>query len=152
MVVIVPFMLALVALATAYRMVKRPRRRLWGDPFSRVFHPRELRELDAALEEIAASEQRRLDANVERYVSGYTGHVVAVAESRYGVALVLSDGCRLALGGIGMSTRKRLLLRVPKDKFRPARVERDRFTYRVLLRGEHGAEIEVHTQRVALAP
>jgi hypothetical protein len=151
-VVIWPLVLALVALTAVYRLMKASRRRHWGDPFKSAFHPRELRELDEALEEFAVAELHRLHANVVRYVSGPAGHVVAISESRHGVSLVLSDGCRLALGGLGMSTRRHLLHRVAKDRFRPARVERDKFAYRVLLRGESGAEIEVHTQRVALAP
>lgn len=144
--------LTFVVLAAAYRLIKTSRRRHWGDPFSRVFHPRELRELDQALEDIAVAELRQLHANVVRYVSGHTGHVVAISESRHGVALVLSDGNRLALSGLGVSTRRNLQHRVAKDRFRPASIDRDRFAYRVLLRGESGAEIEVHTQRVALAP
>jgi hypothetical protein len=144
--------LTMVVLAAAYRLIKASRRRHWGDPFSRVFHPHELRELDQALEEIAAAELRRLHANVVRYVSGHTGHVVAISESEHGVALVLSDGNRLALTGLGMSTRRNLQQRVSKDRFRPAGIDRDRLAYRVLLRGESGAEFRVHTQRVALAP
>jgi hypothetical protein len=144
--------LALVVLAVAYRLVATSRRRRWGDPFSRVFHPREFRELDQALEEIAATELHRLHANVVRYCSGHTGHVVAISESRHGVALVLSDGNRLALSGLGLSTRRTLQNRVSTDRFRPAGIDRDRLAYRVLLRGESGAEIAVHTQRVALAP
>jgi hypothetical protein len=151
-VVVWPFALALVVLATVYRLMRASRRRHGRDPFMRAFHPRELRELDEALEEIAVAELHRLHANVVRYVSGPAGHVVAVTESRHGVALVLSDGRWLALGGLGVSTRRHLLHRVTRDKFRPARVERDKFAYRVLLRGESGSEIEVHTQRVALAP
>ena len=152
MAVVWQFFLLFVVPAAAYRLMKVSRRRHWGDPFSRVFHPRELRELDQALEEIAVAELRRLHANVVHYVSGHTGHVVAISESRHGVALVLSDGNRLALSGLGVSTRRNLQHRVSMDRFRPTRVDRDRFAYRVLLRGESGAEIEVHTQRVALAP
>jgi hypothetical protein len=146
------FFLVLALLATAYRLMRASRRRHWGDPFSRVFHPRELRELDRALEEIAVAELRRLHVNVVEYVSGQAGHVVSISEFRHGVALVLSDGNRLALSGLGVSTRRNLQHRVSMDRFRPARVDRERFAYRVLLRGESGAEFEVHTQRVALAP
>ena len=144
--------LALVVLAATYRLIKTSGRRHWDDPFLRAFHPRELAELDQALEEIASAELRRLHAIVVRYVSGQAGHVVAISESRHGVELVLSDGNRLALSGLGVSTRRLLHQRVPKDRFRPARIDRDRLAYRVLLRGDTGGEIAVHTQRVALAP
>jgi hypothetical protein len=144
--------LAVVVLAATYRLITTSHRRRRDDAFSRVFHPHELCELDQALEEIAATELRRLHANVVDYISGHTGHVVAISESRQGVALVLSDGNRLALSGLGVSTRRSLQQLVSKDRLRLAGIDRDRLAYRVLLRGESGAEFAVHTQRVALAP
>lgn len=152
MAILMQSLLTLVVIAALYRLIRTSRRRHVRDPFSRVFNPRELRELDQALEEIAAAELSRLHANVVRYCSGDTGHVVAISESRHGVALVLSDGNRLALSGLGLSTRRALQHRVSTDRFRPTCVDRDRLAYRVLLRGESGDEIAVHTQRVALAP
>jgi hypothetical protein len=145
---------AVIALAAMYRLVGNSRRRRSAarDPLTRVFQPQELRELDAHLDVIAKEELGRLDANIVRYVAGEVGHVVVIADSRYGIALVLSDGRRIALGGVSRVMRRELLNHAAQDKLRPTRVERDGLSYRLLLRGEAGAEIEVYTRRVALAP
>jgi hypothetical protein len=145
---------ALIVLAAIYRLLGSSRRRRIAarDPLTHVFAPHELRELDAYLDVIAADELRQLDASVARYVAGEVGHVVVISDSRHEIALVLSDGRRLALGGVSRVTRRLLVNRAARDKLRPARVERDGPSYRVLLRSESGAEIEVHTRRVALAP
>ncbi|MCW2767477.1 MAG: hypothetical protein JWO11_3436 [Nocardioides sp.] len=145
--------IALVVLVKLYAVGgKSLRRRAARDPLTRVFHAGELRELDAHLDRIAVAEVRRLDANVVRYVAGDVGHVVVVSQSPHGIALGLSDGRRLALGSVSRSTLKLLMRRVTDDKLRPARVDRDSLSYRLLLRGEAGAEIEVCTRRLALAP
>jgi len=112
----------------------------------------ELRKLDSHLEVIAEEELRRLDASIARYVAGEVGHVVVISYSHHGIALVLSDGRRIALGGVSRFRRRLLVNRAAKEKLRPTRVERDGLSYRLLLRSEAGAEIEVYTCRVTLAP
>jgi hypothetical protein len=146
--------LGLVALAASYLMVGRSRRRRSpaGDSLSHVFEPAELRELNAHLDAIAREELLRLDATLMRYIAGDVGHVVVVSDSSQGIALALSDGRRMTLGGVSRATRRRLLHQAAQDKLRPARIEREAFSYRLLLRGEAGAEIEFHTRSVALAP
>ena len=145
--------LALVALAASYRRVcsSRNGRVAAGDPLIHVFKRDELREFDAQLEAIAREELLRLDASLMRYIAGEVGHVVVVSDSSHGIALALSDGRRMTLGGVSRVTRRRLLHRAARDKLRPARIEREAFSYRLLLRSEAGAEIEFHTRRVALA-
>jgi hypothetical protein len=145
---------ALIALVALYRLVGRSRRRRRAarDPLTHVFRPHELRELDAHLDEIAEEELRRLDANIARYVAGAVGHVVVISDSRHEIALLLSDGRRMALGGVSRAARRVLINRAARDKLRPALVERDGLSYRLLLRSEAGAEIEIYPRRVALAP
>jgi hypothetical protein len=146
--------LALAALAASYRKVRRSwqGRSAAGHPLSHVFKPAELRELDAHLDAIAQHELLRLDATLMRYIAGEVGHVVVVSDYSHGIALALSDGRRMTLGGVSGVTRRRLLHRAAQDKLRPARIEREAFSYRLLLRSEAGAEIEFHTRSVALAP
>jgi hypothetical protein len=147
------FPIALYALVKLHRIVRsRWRHRTARDPLRRVFRARELRELDDHLDRIAVAEVRRLDASVVRYVAGAVGHVVVISQSRHGIALALSDGRRLALGSVNRSTLDLLLRRAVDDKLRPAQVERGTVTYRLLLRGEAGADIEVYTRRLVLAP
>ena len=129
------------------------RRRLGSrDPVARVFQSREMQELDAILDLVAVDELRRLDAEVLRYVAGEAGHVVVVSDWRYGIALDLSDGRRIALGGVSRVTRRMLAQRVPMDRLRLARVEIDGISYRLILRSEAGDELEIFSRRVALAP
>jgi hypothetical protein len=92
-----------------------------------------------------------MDATVAQYVAGVVEHMVAISESRHGVALGLSDGGRLALGGVSRSSLSALRCRAADDKLFPARVVRDAFSYRLLLRAEAGADIELSTRRLALA-
>jgi hypothetical protein len=147
------FCIALVlALGTAHRMVRRSRLRPPPDPLIRVFGLSGMAELDAHLEGIAVDEMRRLHANVVRYVSGDVGHVVRIWDSRHGIALGLSDGRRLALGGVSRFTTRLLVNRAAQDKLRLAGVELDGFSYRLSLRGEAGAVMEVYARRVTLAP
>jgi hypothetical protein len=145
---------ALIALVAMYRLIRssRRRRRAARDPLTQVFQPHELREFDAQLEVIAEEELRLLDANIARYVAGAVGHVVVISYSRHGIALVLSDGRRIALGGVSRFRRRLLVNRAAKHKLRPARVDRDGRSYCLLLRSEAGAEIEVYTRRVVLVP
>jgi hypothetical protein len=144
----------LIALAAMYRLIGTfpRRRRATRDPLAHVFQPHELRELDAHLEVIADEELRRLDASIARYVAGNVGHVVVISDSRHGIALVLSDGRRIALGGVSRFRRRLLVYRAAKEKLRPTRVDRDGLSYRLLLRSEAGTEIEVYTRRLTLAP
>jgi hypothetical protein len=153
MLVYLCFLVAPIGLVTGYRLRRSyGRRRAAGDPLRRVFRVRELRELDAHLDRVAMDEMLRLDASVVRYVAGVAGHVVAISQSRHGVALGLSDGHRLALGGVSPSMLRRLIRYAEDDKLRPARIDRDSLSYRLLLRGEAGTEIELTTRRVTLAP
>jgi hypothetical protein len=131
----------------------RWRRGAGRDPLTRVFGPKELRALDAHLDEIAAAELGRIDADVVRYVAGDVGHVVVVLDRTHnGIELALSDGRRLTLGVVSASTRKQLQHRATNDKLRPASIERNALSYLLLLRGETGAEMEIHARRVVLAP
>jgi hypothetical protein len=140
-----------VVLFCAYRRGRSTRRRP-RDPVAQLFRSRELQELDAHLNLVAVAERHRLDAEVVRYVAGEAGHVVVVSDWRYGVALDLSDGRRIALGGVSRVTRRLLVHRVTQDRLRLARVECDGVSYRLTLRGEAGDEIEIFSRRVALAP
>jgi hypothetical protein len=117
-----------------------------------VFRPHELRELDAHLEVIAEEELRRLDAGIARYVAGEAGHVVAISYSRHGIARVLSDGRRIALGGVRPLQAKAARKPRGAGEVAPCPGGTRWPLYRLLLRSEAGAEIEVYTRRVALAP
>ncbi len=145
---------ALIALAGTYRLIKTSRRRSSAarDPLTQVFQRHELRELDAHLDVIAEEELRRLDANIARYVAGEVGHVVVIADCRHEIALLLSDGRRMSLGGVSRAMRRFLVHHAAQDRLRPTHVERDGLSYRLLLRSEAGVEVEVYPRRVALAP
>jgi hypothetical protein len=138
------------SLVGGHRLVMR-RRGAARDPLRRVFKSKELRELDAYLEVIAELEQRSIEAVLARYLAGVVGHVVVISASRHGVSLELSDGGRLALGSVSFSTLSVLRRRAADEKLYPARVVRDGYSYRLLLRGEAGADIELGTRRLALA-
>lgn len=142
---------AAVVFCCVYRRhrLSRQRRR---DPVTHLFRSRELQELDAQLDLVAVDERKRLDADVLRYIAGEAGHVLVVSDWRYGIALDLSDGRRIALGGVSRVTRRLLAHRVTQDRLRLARVECDGVSYRLTLRGEAGDEIEIFSRRVALAP
>jgi hypothetical protein len=145
---------ALLILAVIYRRIRifRQRRSAARDPLQQVFQPREFRELEAHLNDVAEEELRRMDANVVQYLAGEAGHVVVISDRRHEIELLLSDGRRMALGGVSGVARRSLVNRAAQDQLRPARVERDGLSYRLLLRGQAGAEIEVHTRRLALRP
>jgi hypothetical protein len=117
-----------------------------------LLQTRELRELDEHLDRIAEVELCRIEARALQYVAGLAGHVVAISKSPHGIVLGLSDGHQLALGDVSGSKLRALKRRVPSDKLRPARVERDSLCYRLLLRGEVGADIELTMRRLALSP
>lgn len=145
--------LGLVALVKGHRSVRRYRRRRAGcDPLSYLLQSRELREFDEHLDRVAEAELRRVETRVSRYVAGLAGHVVVIYESRHGIVLELSDGHQLALGGVSWSTLIGLRRRAACEKLRPAQLERDIVSYRLLLRGEVGADIELRMRRVALTP
>jgi hypothetical protein len=144
--------LGVVALSAGYCSARRRRRRRRAtqDALKRVFRRREYRELDARLEHIAVVELRRLEISAKRYIAGDVGYVVVISDSRHGIGLGLSDGRRLELGGVSRSTLKRLTW-AAEERLRPAHVTRDGFSYRLLLRGDSGAEMEVFARRVTLA-
>jgi hypothetical protein len=129
---------------------KRRRNRQSADVLRQVFRRREHRELDGHLEQIAVEELRRLEVSARRYVAGDVGYVVVVAGSRHGIGLGLSDGHRLELGGASRSMLRLLQRGAAEDRLRPAHVQRVA-SYRLLLRGETGAETEVFARRVTLA-
>jgi hypothetical protein len=146
--------LTLVAVAAGHRMVGNSRRRRGaaGDTLKNVFEPNELRALNAHLDAIARDELLRLDAALMRYLAGEVGHVVVVSDASHGITLELSDGRLMTLEGISRLTRRRLLSRAAQDSLRPTRLERDAFSYRLLLCSEAGAAIECSTRRLVLAP
>jgi HAMP domain-containing protein len=141
--------LALIALAATYRY----RRRITAacEPLTSVLRARELRKLDAHLNQVAADELGRLARDVVHYVAGDVGHVVVISDHpRHSIALGLSDGHLLTISGVTRVTRSLLLHHAANDKLRPARVERDGYSYRLLLRGESGHEMRIHTPMVSL--
>jgi hypothetical protein len=152
MVIVLCVALGFVALSTGYRCVRQHRGHSRGasDLLRRVFGRREYRDLDRHLERIAVDERRRLEASTRHYVAGDVGYVLAISGSRHGVGLGLSDGHRLELGGISRYTLRLLEQGAAEERLRPAQVTRDGPTYRLLLRGEAGAEIRVFAQRVTL--
>jgi hypothetical protein len=137
----------------AYWFVGGSRRRhAKVDLADRPFQTPELQELDAYLDEIAMDEMRRLEKHLTQYVASNVGHVLLISRSPHGIALELSDGRRLALGGVSQSTHHLLITRAARDELRPAHVHRDAFSYRLLLRGRAGTEMEVHARNIALTP
>jgi hypothetical protein len=152
LIVLIVAMLLLVTDATYWLAGGSRRRRATRDPLEDLFRAPELRELDARLDEIALDELRRLERQLAQYVASDVGHVLVISRSPHGIALELSDGRRLALGGVSQRTRNMLTQRAAGDKLRPAHVQREAFSYRLLLRGRAGAMIEVHARHIALAP
>ena len=153
MAVVLCIALAFIALGAGHRFVTRRRRARRGpkDVLRQVFRRREYRELDRQLERIAVHELRRLEVTARRYIAGDVGYVVVISGSRHGISLGLSDGHRLELGGVSRSTLSLLAQGAAEERLRPAHVTRDGFSYRLLLRGEAGAEMEVFARRVTLA-
>jgi hypothetical protein len=144
--------LALMALGAGYWFArKRRQRRTMNDPLTQVFRRQEYRELDGHLQRIAVEELRRLEVKARRYVAGDVGYVVMVSDSRHGIGLGLSDGHRLELGGVNRSMLSLLARGAAEERLGPAHVGRDAFSYRLVLRGETGAELEVYARRVTLA-
>jgi hypothetical protein len=137
-----------------WQMVKARRRRRAAatGALALAFSPRALRELDARLQAAAADELDRLERDLANYVGGVrVGYVVAIMDSVGGVALELSDGQRLSLGGVAQRTRRLLTARAAADLLRPAGVVRDGISYRLLLRGHRGDEVELYARRMVLA-
>jgi hypothetical protein len=151
MTVVLSIAFAFMSAGAGYWFTRRRRRREANDVLRRVFRRREYRELDGHLERIAVAELRRLEATARRYVAGEAGYVVMVSDSRHGIGLGLSDGHRLELGGVNRSILRLLAQGAVEERLRPSRVERVGFAYRLLLRGETGAEMAVFARRVTLA-
>jgi hypothetical protein len=147
---IILFLLATLLAAGITRWL-RARCRTARDPLAQAFSRRELRELDARMEDIARREKRRLEREVERYLSGDVGHVVRIHRSPAGIALELSDGRHLALTGVSRGSLPQLLLRTAEDILHPTHVERDALSCRLRLRGRAGADIHIYARNVALA-
>jgi hypothetical protein len=143
---------ALAVIAT-YRYCRRRRRAVVRDPSKAFFRTREMRAFDAELNQVAANELDRLVRDVARYVAGEVGHIVVISDTaRGGIVLQLSDGRLMTLNGIAQVTRGELLKRAANDKLRPAHLERDTLSWRLLLRGESGYELRLHTRLVSLTP
>jgi hypothetical protein len=144
---------ALLATLPSYRVARCliRRRRNAREPVARAFRQREMRELDEHLNEVARRERRRLEQEVERYLTGAVGHVVTINRSPGGVALELSDGRRLALAGVSRSTLQLLVHRTAEDLLKPTHVYRDVLSYRLRLRGKSGTDIHVYARNIAIA-
>ncbi|MFL6163555.1 MAG: hypothetical protein ACJ74U_15185 [Jatrophihabitantaceae bacterium] len=134
------------ALAARYRQARYTAR----NPLAQAFRMRELDELDAHLEAVARQEHRRLENELARYLAGRAGHVVVVSRAANGIALELSDGHRLALRGISRRTVDLLNRCAPMDMLHPSSFDRDALSYRLLLRGRAGAEVEIYARNIAL--
>src|SRR3954447_4170529 len=140
---------ALIAIAT-YRYCRRGPA-VERDPCRALFRTPEMRLLDAELDKATADELERLVQDVARFLAGEVGHIVVISDTaRGGLVLQLSDGCLMTLIGVGQVPRGELLKRAAKDKLRPARLERNTVSCRLLLRGESGYEMRLHTRRVLL--
>jgi hypothetical protein len=150
MLIILLISMIFLADATYWITGKARRRRETGDPLENAYGEAEVRKLDAHLEEVALEELRRLERQLTSYVGTDVGHVLMISRSAHGIALELSDGRRMALGGVSPRIRHLLTQRAASDELRPAHVQREAFSYRLLLRGGDG-EIEVHARHIALA-
>jgi len=151
-----PVALAIVgALAAAAWTALRARRRRRAAALGGMraaFPLRELRALDRQLQAVAANELARLERELAAYVTGVrVGYVLAITDSLDGVALELSDGRRLSLSGVAQRTRRLITMRATADLLRPTLIERDGVSYRLLLRGHRGDEVELHARRMVLA-
>jgi hypothetical protein len=135
----------------ALRAHRRRRAALLGG-MRAAFSLRELRALDRQLQAAAANELARLERELAAYVTGVrVGYVLAITDSVDGVALELSDGQRLSLSGVAQRTRRLITARAEVDLLRPAFIERDGVSWRLLLRGHRGDEVELHARRMVLA-
>jgi hypothetical protein len=145
---------ALVGTATSAAIVARYRQARYAarNPLAQAFRMRDFDELDAHLEAVALEENRRLENELARYIAGNAGHVVVISTAPNGVALELSDGRRLALRGISRRTVELLNRCAPMDMLHPSSYHRDAVSYRLLLRGLAGAEIEIYARNIALVP
>ena len=97
---------------------------------------------------VACEERRRLEGELARYLAGRAGHVLAVSKGPDGIALELSDGCRLALGGVSPRAIELIYRRGLMDVLRPESLDHDAFSYRLLLRGAAGDEINVYARNI----
>jgi hypothetical protein len=131
---------------------RRHRRRAAHDVLRRVFRRREYREINGRLELIAVDELRRLELGARRYVAGDVGYVVVTSDSRpwHRPRPVRRTPARA--GGVNRSMLGLLERGATEERLQSALVRRDGFSYRLTLRGETGAEVEVFARRVTLAP
>jgi hypothetical protein len=129
----------------------RRRRRYAIDPLAKAFPRRELRDLDEYLNQVGRQERRRLERNFECYLGGAVGHVVTTYRSPSGIALLLSDGRRLALTGVSHRGQQLLVRGAAAELLKPTQVQRDVLSYRIRLRGHAGADIDIFARNVALA-
>jgi hypothetical protein len=145
--------LALTLLGTTCRIARRRReqRHAAFEPLGQAFPLRDMRELDAELEEIARCERHRLDRELERYLTGAVGYVVGIHSSQAGIALQLSDGRRLAMTGVSRRALPLLVVRTAEDLLQPTHVHRDTLSCRLRLRGWGGAELDIYARSIAIA-
>jgi hypothetical protein len=149
MLVILCIAIALVGTAIAAKC--RQLRRTAREPLARAIGLRELAKLDAHLDAVERDELGHMEQELSRYLAGHAGHVVVISKAPNGIALELSDGRRLALRGISVRTLELLHRAAPMHLLRPERFDRDAFSYRLLLRGLSGAEVEIYARNIALA-
>jgi hypothetical protein len=135
------------ALATRYRQ----RRHVARNHMARAFPVREFGKFDAHLEAVAQDELRRLEEELVRYLAACSGYVVDISKTPNGIALELSDGRRLALGGTSRRTRELLDHLAPGDMLQPAGFHRDAVSCRLSFRRLGGTKIEIHARNIALA-
>jgi hypothetical protein len=110
-----------------------------------------MRELDEDLNKVAAEELARIAVDVVQYVTGDAGYVMVVSDCpRRSLALWLSDGRLLRVDGVARLTRSLLLHRAANDRLHPAQLEQEGYEYRLLLRGESGTEMHIHTPLISL--
>jgi hypothetical protein len=115
-------------------------------------HHDDAQELIQMLSEAAAEELALLHLDVTSYVHGpRVGYVVALTESGPDLILHLSDGRRLAAGGVAQRSRRMLAARADVDLLRPSVIERDGPSYRLSFTGHVGPAAEIHARRLSLA-
>jgi hypothetical protein len=150
-------MLVLVSLAVTllaafwFNRRLRQRRRAARHPLAKAFPRRELRKLDAHLDEVARRERSLLEREFERYLTGAVGYVITIYRSPSGIALELSDGRHLALTGVSRRALQILAPLTAKDLLKPTHVHRDALSFRIRLRGHAGTDIDIYARNIALA-
>jgi hypothetical protein len=149
--VVVVVLVSAAVLLPAALLVRRRRSAVSSGAAGLGLHPREVRDIEKLLRAAAVDETALLHRGVANYVGGTTvGYVVQIVDSRSGLALHLSDGRRLALGGVAVRSRRLVAARAQVDLLKPTAIERDGLSYRLEFAGAHGAGLEFYARQVAL--